>query len=468
MKPLIKQYLNTVTCWYIVFYAIYSISTRFLPTAVLCEGLPADLLYKTIIIGAGLLALAHIILLLRSVRPDKFMLLLAVFIVILGISAFTNRQYEFAGNITGIATFAAQLIVFCFLPQVMSENELSLCLIRTAFFSSFFWTPGCAFSLYQYIVNMHYITQSPEGRMVRQGIADGRLFGLFSDPNFAAFTSLIIILLLIYAMKRCKNETLLHTKFQKPFFIYGIVCIVINLAYLIMSNSRTIYIAAVGTLLFFVLMRTYRLHRESGTTDRIQFLRDLVKKTALALAAVVAIYAVIFFPLRGIGYLIAPDRDINDMVREDVNIENITNNRSTIWQHYLKLYTDKPVFGFSVRSALPYATEKYPGSYLAETQYVTHNSYLSLLVETGLTGFTVMGAFFILFFLHSLKRVQKKEAVSDSYFLFAALTVSVLLFMAAFHDIFFTVNIETMLLFTGIGYIIHANESVPQSAISTD
>lgn len=468
MKPLMKQYLNTVTCWYIVFYAVYSISTRFMPTAVLCEGLPADVLYKTVIIGVGLLALAHIILLRPSVRLDKFILLLALFIVILGISALSNRQYEFAGNITGIATFAAQLIVFCFLPQAMSEDELGLCMTRTAFFCSFFWTPGCAFSLYQYIANIHYITQNPEGRLVWQGIVDGRLFGLFSDPNFAAFTSLIIIILLIYAMKRCKNQTFLHIKLEKPFFIYGVVCIVINLAYLVMSNSRTIYIAAVGTLLFFVLIKTYRQHRESGLADRAQLIRDLAKKTALALAAVVAIYAVIFFPLRGIGYLTAPDRDINDMVRDDVNIENITNNRSTIWQNYLKLYTDKPLFGFSIRSALPYATEKYPDSYLAETQYVTHNSYLSLLVETGLTGFAVMGVFFLLFFLRSLKRIQKKEAVSDSYFLFAALIVSVLLFMAAFHDIFFTVNIETMLLFTGIGYIIHAGGSDPQSAISTD
>ena len=143
------------------------------------------------------------------------------------------------------------------------------------------------------------------------------------------------------------------------------------------------------------------------------------------------------------------------MVREDVNVENLTNNRSTIWKNYLTLYKDKPVFGFSIGSALPYVTEKDPDSYLAQTQYVTHNSYLSLLIETGITGFLVMAAFFLLSMTESLKRIRQKEPLSDSYFMFLSVIAAVIIFMLCFHDIFFTVNVETMLLFTGLGYVHH-------------
>lgn len=445
-----KKLTTTITCWYIIFCSLYSISTRFIPTAKLCEGLPADILYKSVIIIAGILALAYIVLLAKTMKPSPALILLAGFIVVLGISTLLNHEYEFTGNILGMATFVSQLIIFYFLARLVSEEQLTWCMKITGLLTSLFWTPGCVISLYQYIWNIHYVTVSPENRLIRQGITDGRLFGLFSDPNFAAFTSLLIIVLLLFAIR--------HTtaKFLKA---YSITCIIINLMYLIMSNSRTIYIAAVGTVLFFVLLKTYRQHRESEQPELRLFLISLCKKTALTLGAVIAIYAIIFFPLQALGHLVVPDRNMHDMVREDVTTENITNNRSTIWKNYLQLYKEKPVFGFSIRSALPYVTDKHPDSYLATTQYVTHNGYLSLLIETGLTGFLIMGTFFVLTFIQSVNRIRKKEKISDNYLLFATLTVAVLIFLMCFHDVFFTVNIETMLLYIGIGYVDHANLS---------
>lgn len=443
-----KQMVNRITCWYMAFYAVYSISTRFVPTALLFEGTASDILYKSVVIGAGLLALCYL-LSARGIRLNKSDLLLAAFVLILGISTIANREYEFTENILGTGTFTAQLIVFYFIARRMPEAMIAACLRRIALFASLFWTPGCVLSLYQYIINDHYVTRNPENRLIRQGIVDGRLFGLFSDPNFAAFTSLLIILLLLFSL-RTVNRNLFS---MKLFSVYGVVCIVINLAYLIMSNSRTIYIAAVGTILFFVLLTTCRKHLTEDGLNRKQILTDFLKRAAATLAATAAVYAVLFFPIQGIGHLVVPDRGIDDMVREDVNLENISNNRSTIWKNYLTLYQDKPVFGFSIWSALPYAVDRYPDSYLAKTRYVTHNGYLSLLVETGCAGFLVMGAFFAMTAVTFFRRVQKKEAVGDCFLFFAVLIAAVLIFLLCFHDVFFTVNIETMLLFTAVGYI---------------
>lgn len=443
-----KQIVNRITCWYMVFYAVYSISTRFVPTALLFEGAAAGILYKSVVIGAGILALCYL-LLARRIRLNKSDLLLAAFVLVLGVSTIANREYEFTENILGTGTFTAQLIVFYLIARMMPEAMIAACLRRIALFTSLFWTPGCFLSLYQYIINEHYVTRNPENRLIRQGIIDGRLFGLFSDPNFAAFTSLLIVLLLLFALRTVKRNCFS----MKLFSVYGVVCIVVNLAYLVMSNSRTIYIAAVGTMLFFVLLTTCRRHLTEDGVNRKQMLSDFLKRAAATLAATAAVYAVLFFPIQGIGHLVVPDRGIDDMVREDVNLENISNNRSTIWKNYLTLYQDKPVFGFSIWSALPYAADRYPDSYLAKTRYVTHNGYLSLLVETGCAGFLVMGAFFTMTAITFFRRIQKKEAVGDCFLFFAVLTAAVLIFLLCFHDVFFTVNIETMLLFTAIGYI---------------
>lgn len=446
-----KNITNQITCGYIIFCALYSISTRFMPTAILCEGPVADILYKTVIIGGGILALLFLFLLKDALKPGISLFLLTGFIVILGISTLLNHKYEFVGNILGMATFVSQLIIFYCLPQLMPKKQIVRCVKLTAVFTSLFWSIGCTASLYQYVKNIHYTTPSPENHRIRQGIVDGRLFGLFSDPNFAAFTSLLVILLLVY--------TLRHTQI-KLLKIYSIICIAINLCYLIMSNSRTIYIAAVGTILFAVVLSTYNHCKSEEGVELRRFIILSCRRVLITLVGIIALYSLIFFPLREIGRILESERSVNDMVRKDVTTDNLTNNRSTIWKNYLTLYKDKPVFGFSIRSALPYATDKYPNSYLAKTQYVTHNGYLSLLVETGFTGFAVMGAFFVLIFIQALKKIRQKEKVSETYVFFATLTVSVLIFLMCFHDVFFTVNIETMLLFIAIGYIDKSNQSI--------
>lgn len=447
-----KAIINRITFWYVIFYALYSISTRFMPTAILCEGPLAGILYKTVIIGGGILALLFLYSLMDILKkPDISLFLLGGFIIILGISTILNYKYELTENILGMATFTSQLIVFYFLPVLMPKEQLIKCIKRTALFTSILWTMGCIGSLYQYIENIHYTVANPENREIRQGIIDGRLFGLFSDPNFAAFTSLIIVLFLVFMIRHTKNKSLK---------IYGFISIFINVAYIIMSNSRTIYITAVGTILFAVIFITYNDCKNENGVQFKQFFKKICLRGIITVLGIAAVYSAIFFPMQRMGQAIKPEREVNDMVREDVNKENFTNNRSTIWKNYLELYKDQPVFGFSIRGALPYATEKYPGSYLAETQYVTHNGYISLLVETGVLGFGVMAAFFILTLIQSIKKVRQKEKVSECYIFCTSLTIAVLCFLMCFHDVFFTVNIETMFLFIAIGYIHNSNQTI--------
>lgn len=448
-RIIMKNKLQQIICCYIIFYALYSVSTRFIPTAVLWEGPAADILYKSIIIGGGILSLFCLYVLRNNRKPDAQTILLGVFILALGVSSLLNYKYEPAGNILGLATFASQLILFYFLAKILTEDRIVRCLQLTALFTSWFWNIGCVASLWQYIRNIHYTILNPEGHRIRQGIVDGRLFGLFSDPNFAAFTSLILILLLLFTIRK--------TSFF-PLKIYGWTSIALNICYIIMSNSRTIFIAAAGTILFTVVLITYRQHRSREEVTPGKFFVQSAKRGLITLVAMIAVYSLIFFPLRQIGQMLQPERAVNDMVREDVNTDNITNNRSTIWKNYLSLYKEKPLFGFSVRSALPYVTDKYPDSYLAKTQYVTHNGYLSLLMETGAVGFCVMGTFFLLVLLQSIKKLRQKETVRESYLFFTSLTVSILIFLMCFHDVFFTVNIETMLLYIAVGYLQCANK----------
>lgn len=461
MKTVILKFIYC----YIPFYALYSLSTRFMPTAVLCEGPLADILYKSITLIGGILSLFCLHSLAKRKKADAQTVLLGCFVLLLCLSTILNYPYEFIGNVTGTATFVSQLILFYYLPKLMPETMLLRSLRITAILAAFLWDIGCIASLFQYIRNIHYTVPNPAGNRIRQGIVDGRLFGLFTDPNFAAFTSFILILLLTL-MIRHTTRILLK--------LYGWISIVLNISYIVMSNSRTIYITAISTVLAAVFLATYTQHRQNENSNIRHFLLTTARRGVAALVAMIAIYSLIFFPMRQVGQIFAPERAVNDLVREDVNADNITNNRSTIWKNYLSLAKDKPVFGFSLHSALPYATEHYPESYLAKTQYVTHNGYLSLLIETGIAGFGIMTAFFILIIIQSTRSLTQRKNIGEEYLFFVTLIVSVLIFLLCFHDVFFTVNIETMLLFLSMGYVHCSNKntlmfkSSLQSATSTD
>ncbi|MCH5252499.1 MAG: O-antigen ligase family protein [Lachnospiraceae bacterium] len=433
-----------LTTAYLLLFTLYSLATRFTVTAAFMDGSINNTLYRLLLITGCLLALWQFVSVRKRLRSwDTGLLLL--FLILLCIGIFLNRDYGLFDNIYGLFTFGFQLVLFYYLSHIMTEADFTWLFKRLILLGSFLWNIACIGSIAQYLFNIHYIGKYTADRgFVRQGITDGRLFGLFTDPNFAAFTSLLLIFGLWHVL--CRTALRLIR-------LYAYASIVIHSIYIVMSNSRTVYLSVVGSVLFFVLFRFYKEKQDTYTTASSMaghlFIRGLC--TLLCLAAV---YCIILFSLQGVARLIVPDRDTaTEMMRDDIDGENISNNRFAIWSAYMELYTEKPVFGFSLRSALPYATEKNPEGYLAQTQYVTHNSYISLLVETGITGFLVMAVFLLALFVRVIKRSRSKEPVSDTYVLATVWILSILIFCLCFHDIFFTMNLETFLFWWGLGYL---------------
>lgn len=441
---------NQITRYYILFYALYSMTQRIIPISVLCVGPLAGILYKMIIAVGGCLALAYLILGFRRWKMNAVFALLGGFTVILCVTTLLNYHYNFFDNILGVITFGIQIILFFSYYHMTEKNEFSFTIQLTALISGLLWTVSCGISLAQYLLDIQYRTLNPIGNIVRQGIIDGRLFGIFSDPNFAAFTSFLVLLLFAYTFTCRKNKIVR---------IYIGICASANIAYIVFSNSRTVFLSVIGTVFFFVLLLTYRRHITDEQVSIKRFFLYAVRNLALTLAGMIAVYSLLCFPMQNIGKQMEPERRAEDLVRDDVGGDNLTNNRSTIWVNYLDLYKKKPVFGFSINTALPYATEHDPDGYLAQTQYVTHNGYLSLLVETGILGFLFMAAFLIVMLIRNVKRIRIKEKISPDYVLALCLVVAVLIFLICFHDIFFTVNIETMLLYLSMGVLFIETDS---------
>lgn len=433
----VTKYFPATISWYIILFGLYSIMTRFTLTRMEIEGLPNNILYTGFFIIGFLLA-AYGIASQWKTFLGKENILLLLFLGILVISSLYNYHYDLYGNIKTIITVFTQLVLFYYIMTFLSKEELQKCLKMLFLITNILWLIPSVGSLIQFLFNINYSLAYIEERTIRQGFIEGRLFGFFSDPNFAAFTSLLLIYGLCYLLMKTK---------VKAWRIGIITSAIIHVFYIVMSNSRTVYIAVLLSVVFFVFLHTKKKMPQCSS-------KTIVFRTLTTLISCVAVYFAVLGIMELSGYLITPERNIaEEMVRNDVSVENISNNRTAIWKDYLELYKTKPILGTSPRGALLYASEVAPDSYISLRQYVTHNGYLSLLVTSGILGFIIMLLFLIIHSVKINRWIANKNELDEESILFITIILAILVFTFFFTDIFFSNNLETMLLWIGFGYL---------------
>jgi O-antigen ligase len=182
------------------------------------------------------------------------------------------------------------------------------------------------------------------------------------DPNDAGVTMAIAMPLALYLGLRCHAGWRLAALALTPAIL--------------LTGSRTAFIAT-GIGLGFVLLTW----RQSSAWQR---------GTAGAVAATMALYA--FWP--------SPPHVRQRVTSVTTEITRGTlNTRTTIWKAGFKALRQRPVAG-SGAGTYPDAVEPFIGTAPAGHEYVAHNTFLSILVESGVIGAAVFGAFLLLLGLY--------------------------------------------------------------------
>ena len=131
--------------------------------------------------------------------------------------------------------------------------------------------------------------------------------------------------------------------------------------------------------------------------------------------------------------------------RTDTELDNISNNRTTIWKSYLSLLKGDVLLGGSPRNFMQKWIEKEPTCYLAEKGMETHNGYLSVLVGTGILGFSSVLVFIIFYLKDLLQYVLKKEIVPTNVLMIEMLLCAFVTFTFFFTDLFFVHSLTSVL-----------------------
>lgn len=224
------------------------------------------------------------------------------------------------------------------------------------------------------------------------GLKWGRLWGIYDDPNHGGTIAVAAILLAVYLIASVKK------RWQKWICLFTIV---IQFAYLVLSDSRTGIVSLTAGVFFWGLFRQFQKQKEKAQT--FQFRKAGLPLLIALLIAVLTLGAaeaggVVFEKMDAQLVTVLPKKAVTSKYEKDTRkteLENdASNGRLDIWKSGLGITKTSPVFGVSFRNMTAYAEEHLPQTYLVNNaihaKYDSmHNSVLDILVSQGIVGIAI-------------------------------------------------------------------------------
>ena len=458
-KTRAKGILANVRLGYILICVIYFAAFTFVPFRVFYGSTWADLIYMVIPVAGMVLLLADLVIRRNLFSLQRVLLLILFFCAYLA-SIVVNRQYDFMGNLKLMIWMGIQVFLLCAPDDEvpLATHLRHLCIIGDTFIA--IWLVGALISFGQYCIQYGgYVENIADGKLrySRQGFIENRLFGVFTDPNYAAVCSLVAIGLAALILYVRKNGRLLKT--------YYIVSIVFQVFYLVLSGSRTALLGGIIALAFTAALYVWGYCAKKKTAVRVM---------AALLAAVLSagvIYGGDKVLQDGLAYVPAaiasthlvddleiPEEPV-DLNREDVvDTTNISNNRFKIWDNYFRALRRSPIVGMSPRKPLDFVKRNFPRMYVVQKQYLVHNGYLAVLVGTGILGAIPIMLWFLLAAIELVRYLFKHRTDHDEHYwptvILTAMCISLLVSAFFMMEIFFSMDIDTFLFWPLFGYLL--------------
>ncbi len=421
------KYMDTAERIFLLLFFIYS----FLGTNSFTYGhkIITYVMWITFMLG-GLLLLYRLIN-FRSYYKMPGAVFLLFMLASMGISILANYQYAFKENI-----IYAIYWVFYFGLLYVQRSDLSLETLREKFhfvaaLFIIYMTVGVIASYILMITGYNGVFHAPDTNFeYRLGFSIGRLWGIFINPNHAAFSSCIASALLIYFITRTKKIV------TRVFYVIDIFLLTF---YISMADSRSGAISMGVMLAVISLVLLLYKNKEK---------RWIFKGLSVLTAAAILVCG--FYVPRllkdaynqVINLTVSTDQPGEEQGHSAFTIErgydiseDISNRRFDIWKSAVEIYTSSPktmILGTSFRGMVPYALEHLPDTYLVNNDSIifetTDNEFFNILTSQGAIGIVtvVLFAVFVLIFL--IRRLLK---LKREYVMLAAVLLSIVISLAA-------------------------------------
>lgn len=372
---------------------------------------------KTILVGASV-TLGGIVLLYRVVHfkrfvKMKYIWILFAFLVSYLISMLLNLKYGFMEPLQAMVWMTLQYFIL-FLKDPAQPREKSQKEFRILSWIFCGYMLCCSvLSFLQLLFNYTEIDFYRQPVKLA-GVVWGRLWGVYTDPNYAAVLAIAAAFLGIYLVKCYKSI------FVK---IFCGINAAFQILYIAFSDSRTglVCLAAGGAIYAYArLVQLPKLRQKRAAAQ------------AISCITAVCVLCILFVVPKGIKYSYnkiitlssaSPSNPSegeiqtgqNDKVigREPELEKDVSNRRFDLWKSGLEIYRLKPVFGVSIFNMVAFAQEQLPSTYLVNNDMGVfnslHNAFFNVLVGQGIVGFVIIMIFLVLAAVFILKSFLKQK-----------------------------------------------------------
>ena len=305
-------------------------------------------------------------------------------------------------------------------------------------------------------VYSQFITTA-DGEFIVTGYTWGRLWGVYTDPNYGAvFSVIVIILSLLFLLQR-----------KGIIRIAYIISIVLNFIYFVYSDSRTGEIAMVVSLGVFLIL--YISKKKEMSRKLVRFGVPAVLVLCIAAAGFGGMQ--VMKSQYGKYYSAVSAERAKNQPKQEVKKDNgtagrkqdiqqdVSNGRFELWQSAVEVWETSPVYGAGYSTFVPYAQEHVPDTYAVNNDqgnYTSmHNTFFNTLAFQGTIGavlFVLIALRILVYVLLPVLRAQGDDAAELAAML--ACTGVVVVSMMFLLDGIYTNSPGSFVLWTFAGYMV--------------
>ena len=421
----IKRMTSVVTNTF--YYKAALLPMAFLYVLPYTMGFAENLLKFFMVWGAGITAVT--ILKDKTVFKNKIYLALFVFFALSLVGVVANYNQNFVRNLLDWV----YLVVFSFCLLYTAPNKKrELVYKEMTFFSSILIAISFCISLLSLLIFSFGVATSVEvnGQEYLIGTFENRLYGFMGNPNSTAMVSFLSILasLAVIAIKRVRKIKAAGKHDSRHIFL--VINIILQVAVLYLSNSRSAMVALVVSVVVFVFFygKAYWVQNIQKRSTRVL---SLLLILFLAASSVIGAEQMV---KKGISYL-PPTisyiqralklENVNTMLNTNSSLKPVdternyggqdtSNNRFEIWSAGLSSVSHHILTGVGnanvLESVKPYLSKKF----LRRTPDMAanmHNIYVQVLVSGGMLPLLAL-LFFLGLSVHTGYKTLTKETAN--------------------------------------------------------
>lgn len=408
------------------------------------------------------LVLGMVLILIRVVKIRKYakmpcVILMVLFCVSFLLTTVMNRQYGITENGKWVIWTGIQFFALYVCDVERSEEKyrrefriLSHILIVCS-------SIAALASIVQLVqVYSQYITTA-DGEFIVTGYTWGRLWGVYTDPNYGAVISVISITLSLLFILQKKG--LIRIAY--------IVSIILNFVYFVYSDSRTGEIAIVVSVGLFLIL--WFSKKKASAKKIVRFGVPVILIVCIAAAGFGGMQ--VMKSQYGKYYAAVSAERAKNRPKQEVKKDNstagrkqdiqqdVSNGRFALWQSAVEVWETSPVYGAGYSTFVPYAQEHTPDTYAVNNDqgnYTSmHNTFFNALAFQGTIGAVLFVLIALRILTYVLLPVLKDQ--SDGSAELAAMlacTGAVVVSMMSLLEGIYTNSPGSFVLWTFTGYMV--------------